>query len=360
MPVLVTNALAITPGAPAATPPAMSAQLQYANPGQVRARLAPILALPSAEATAPGRTLYTHVVTLNPTGKMEDMPEARFRDGLPLVTFVDQFYALQKPLSDKGGVITSASTGAGAMHELERGFAVNSADEYLKQALSHILLGALAMEHGVYLLGKGGDAPDRHMAISIDRAATQFAESGAIFARMRYFHAAAMAYELAVYAADVLIAAGTITGDLRANLETRRTAWSALTAASWLQSLRSDDDTTTYSLRLAHALFAAYHAVNEKALHHKLLDRSYTLNTRGGQKEEATADSLRMAWTRLDLLYTFFPRAEIQKGDWQYVANMIERAVGVWEHSHLREDHVAHEARRLAAAARQFGGGPVG
>ncbi|MBT3181396.1 MAG: hypothetical protein HN337_02685 [Deltaproteobacteria bacterium] len=310
------------------TPAAAEAAMPVAVAPPVEA----LIALPFKQFSEDQQGLLSSVVQMHSRGKPEQSPAFVVNARYPLNRFVDQLVAISLPMNEL--VEWSDKLPAEQLRTLHTRFRPQKSDDFFEIGMKKFMLAATSrfgLEASTTVLEE----------VIAKKVAHRFEESAKFFMKMRYFGAAAMAFEMAAIEAD------TLKPQRGSDLERQVRSWRGEAAHSWLQSLSSDDDHITYTLRLQRALYFGWNAATPDDYLH-ILGLSTRANSINGNHDETANDLLRTA------LYRLQHAQRVDSAIWQHVATSIGGAIKIWDDYGIAERKPRELTQIFATAANRF------
>jgi len=246
---------------------------------------------------------------------------------------------------------------SGREDSFAKGFLSGVSAQFQERALGQLAAGvAYAAFSG---LGEGAtDSSFENANNMAMRSVAGFSGSAITFFRMGYYHAAAMMFELSMFAERKFET--EITSRFKRPPSSKFEMDFPLLKGTeaWMQSLRTDRADLVEE-RIARGLLSTSFCLKDRNTMHYVYNRALQIYMNSGNEEAAAASLMRMAWGRLQIaederIGIGLPAGSITKHDWMYIGNMIDRALSVWSEHGLRSPDVIANAHNFSLMAKNF------
>ncbi len=333
--------------------------LKYGSLNQHAEIPAPMLDVPFLNRSDESRHFYTESGAERDNIRTEDHPATKLRDFLPLTSLRDQHYALQSRIDDAAEKISRFRERPiqGGEDSFAKSLLASVSTQFQEMALGQLAAGVAyaafsGMEEGM----KG--MPFEIASNMARRSVAGFAGSAITFFRMGYYHAAAIMFELSMFAERKFETAITSSFKRQPAAKFEIDFPRSKGTEAWMQSLRTDR-TDLVEERIARGILSTCFCIKDRNTMHYMYNRALQVYMNSGNEEAAAASLMRMAWGRLQVaederIGIGLPAGSIAKHDWMYVGNMIDRALSIWSEHGLRSPDVISHAHNFSLMAKNF------
>ncbi len=333
--------------------------LKYGSVQQQAEIPAPMLDVPFLNRSDDFRYFYAESGVERDNIRTEEHPATKLRDFLPLTSLRDQHYALQSRIDDAAEKVSRVRERPlfGGEDSFAKSLLAGVSAQFQEMALGQLAAGVAYAAFS----GLGDEAKETSFENANNmarRSVAGFVGSAITFFRMGYYHAAAMMFELSMFAERKFEVAMT-SRFKRPPSAQFEIGFSRLKGAeAWMQSLRTDRADLVEE-RIARGILSTCFCLKDRNTIHYLYNRALQIYMNSGDEEAAAASLMRMAWGRLQVaederIGIGLPTGSIAKHDWMYVGNMIDRALSIWSEHGLRSPDVISHAHNFSLMAKNF------